>query len=241
MTKGNAVFQRVNVYGREFTLAAEPSDFLRSVDTGVWEFWTFRIFDAFLTPETTCIDAGAWIGVTALYASCLCKRVYAVEPDPVAFRILAGNVAANNAGNIELFEGALADRQGTCTVGGSKLGDSMTRMSCKANAVTVPCTTLREFVNSRGIEDPVFIKMDVEGAETLILKDVDFFVERKPDLYMSTHGWWQTEDPESGKDGFAILMRVGKLYKHAYHALSHIPLTFNEPGDLMVVFTDKDI
>ncbi len=241
MTSGDTAFRKVNVYGQGFTLAAEPSGFLKSVEVGMWEFWAFRIFDAFLTPKTTCIDAGAWIGVTTLYASRLCKRVYAVEPDPVAFRILKDNVAANDAGNITLFEGALADRCGTCTMGGSGLGDSMTRMSCKDNVVTVPCITLREFVSSRNIQDPIFIKMDVEGAETLILKDADFFAEHKPDLYLSTHSWWQTEDPESGKEGFATLMKVGKLYRHAYHALSQAPLTFSESGDLMVVFTDKDI
>lgn len=205
----------VSIHGKPFTVAADPQDFWGWIDTGIWEPGTFAIFDHYLTPETNFIDVGAWIGPTALYASRLARHVWALEPDPVAWEILKSNLALNpDITNVECFNEAIMDREGTVRMGAAGLGCSVTRLSCHENEIEVPCTTLSAFIAKHRIPDPLFIKMDVEGAEALILKDLAFFQERKPDLYVSTHRMWWAENNWNADEAMEVIRKVGRLYRH---------------------------
>jgi FkbM family methyltransferase len=226
--------REVNIHGFTFQVEPEPADYWEWIEQGVYRT-DFETIFRFSSPEKVCIDVGAWVGADTLYASKLYKHVYALEPDPVAFRILVGNLGANHLDNVSLHEGALMDYRGMVSIGGSMLGCSCTRLSCPDNSVLVPATTLREFC--KNIPDPLFIKMDTEGAEAQILKDWQFFAERKPDLMLSTHLLWWKESGSDGKAEYETITKVGKLYRHAYHSDGN-QLSFNgEYGD--VIFTDN--
>jgi FkbM family methyltransferase len=226
----------VNIHGFSFSVESEPKDYWDWIEQGTYHA-DFETITRFAGPEVTCIDAGAWIGADTLYASKMFKHVHAIEPDPVAFQILSKNLAANQLSNVTLYEHALMGHSGTTTMGGSILGCSCTRETCKDNSVTVPCLTLREFC--KDIPDPLFIKMDTEGAEAQILKDWQFFSERKPDLMLSTHLLWWKEAGSDGRAEYEPITKVGKLYRSAVHNGSRTPVDFNtEYGD--VVFTDKE-
>lgn len=90
-----------------------------------WEPQTFEVLDRFLRPDRDYLDIGAWIGPTVLYAAQCSRKVYALEPDPVAFQRLQANVQANRQANAAGFEGvqlyplALADRNGRLRFGGN--------------------------------------------------------------------------------------------------------------------------
>jgi hypothetical protein len=60
-----------------------------------WERNTHRIFDKFLDPRYSYIDIGAFIGATVLYGAHIAKKVYAIEPDPVAIKELEKNILLN--------------------------------------------------------------------------------------------------------------------------------------------------
>jgi FkbM family methyltransferase len=225
----------VNIHGFNFSVEPEPSDYWNWIEEGVYRA-DFATIDRFAVPDVTCIDIGAWVGADTLYASKLFKHVYAVEPDPVAFQILARNWYANDHDNVTLREQAIMGHSGTTAMGGSILGSSCTRATCGDNSITVPCTTLRDFC--KDIPGPLFIKMDTEGAEAQILKDWEFFAERKPDLMLSTHLCWWKEGGSDGRAEYETISRVGKLYRNATHNSCRTPVDFNaEYGD--VVFTDK--
>ncbi len=224
----------VNIHNFPFQVDPEPSDYWGWIEEGVYRD-DFATIERFAGQDVTFIDAGAWIGAHTLYGSQMYKHVHAIEPDPVAFGILSRNFAANHYENISLHKQALMDCAGTIRIGGAMLGCSCTRQSCPDNAVDVPCVTLRAFCHD--IPDPLFIKMDVEGAEAHILKDWEFFAERKPDLMLSTHlVWWQ----EAGSDGraeYEVISKVGKLYRNAYNSNGDGTDFRTDYGD--VVFTDK--
>ena len=225
----------VNIHDFNFSVEPDPKDYWDWIEQGLYraEIDTIKRFSG---PDVTFIDVGAWVGAYALYASRLYKQVYAIEPDPVAFRILARNWCANKHGDVIIREQALMGHCGTTKMGGSILGCSCTRETCAENSVTVPCTTLREFC--KDIPDPLFIKMDTEGAEAKILQDWEFFAERKPDLMLSTHLCWWKEGGSDGKAEYESISRVGKLYRTAIHNETRTPVNFSaEYGD--VVFTDK--
>jgi FkbM family methyltransferase len=225
----------VNIHGFRFSVEPEPQDYWEWIEQGHYRA-DFSTIDRFASREINCIDAGAWIGAYTLYSSQKFKHVYAVEPDPVALGILKSNLGANHLDNFTIYDGALMGHSGTVSIGGSALGCSCTRESCKENAVTVPCVTLREF--AKDIPDPLFIKMDVEGAEAKILKDWEFFSERKPDLMLSTHLDWWKEGGSDGREEYATISKVGMLYQYAFHSegRSHVNLN-SQYGD--VIFTNK--
>ena len=226
----------VDIQGFTFQVEPEPGDYWGWIENGHYHA-DFESIERFASPDVTCIDAGAWIGAYTLYASKKFKHVHAIEPDPVAFDILLINVDANKPNNVTLYEGALMGHKGTMTIGSTILGCSCTRESCKLNAVTVPCISLREFC--KDIPGQLFIKMDVEGAESQILKDWQFFAERKPDLMVSTHLEWWKESGSNGWEEYGTISRVGKLYKNALHVDGGRVNFGANYGD--VVFTDKEM
>lgn len=224
----------VSINGVTFSVEPEPSDYWGWIEEGIYRT-DFETIKRFAGPDVVCIDVGAWIGADTLYASKIFKHVHAIEPDPAAFQILTRNLDANALNNVTSYERALMGHTGTTVIGSTILGCSCTRETCHINSVNVPCMTLREFCE--GIPDPLFIKMDAEGAEAQILKDWEFFAERKPDLMLSTHlRWWQ-EGGSNGRAEYAAIGKVGKLYKRAVNS-DGTRVDFNaEYGD--IVLTDK--
>jgi len=226
--------RQLTIDGFLFVVESEPDDYWNWIEQGIY-FSDFATIRRFASREVTCIDAGAWVGAYTLYASKLYKHVHAIEPDPVAFQILTNNLTANQIDNVSLYECALMDYAGLTKIGSTILGCSCTRESCHLNSVTVPCTTLRKFCKT--IPNPLFIKMDVEGAEAHILQDWEFFAERKPDLMLSTHLEWWKEGGSDGHGEYETISKVGRLYRHAFNPCGD-KTDFNvEYGD--VVFSDK--
>lgn len=202
--------------GRSFEVAAEPADFWGWVKEGRYDR-EWQILSRHLTPEHTFLDLGAWVGSHSLYASWIAKRVVAVEPDPVAYGILIRN-AALAEWPIETFELAITGQAGTVTLGSGLLGASTTRQNPEAGGgigawepgetCEVPAETLRSFVERLKLEDPLFIKMDVEGSEEEIVEDIEFFLARRPTLYLEEHPWWWKEEAKTRE-------RIREIGRHA--------------------------
>lgn len=151
------------------------------VAAGHWEPHTFRALRRFLAPAASCIDIGAWIGPTALYAAHFARSVHALEPDAVAHAELQANVDANPAlrARIRLHRECIAPRTGPVTLyaGGmyntaGAFGDSMSG-TVPARGAQPHCSvagiTLEEFIQANAIQDCGLIKMDVEGGEYALI------------------------------------------------------------------------
>ncbi|HDR3908621.1 MULTISPECIES: FkbM family methyltransferase [Bacillus] len=158
-----------------------------------WEEETFMIFDRFLNPANSYIDIGAWIGPTVLYGAHKAKQVYAIEPDPVAFKELITNLSlspyiapkitcinaaiAKQSGDINLY---MRDQLGVST---SSLIPTISKKHCQVKAIT-----LFELINRYNIRNINFIKMDIEGGEySLVPSLYKFLKSQKPTLYVSLH------------------------------------------------------
>ncbi|WP_444843374.1 FkbM family methyltransferase [Enhygromyxa salina] len=174
--------QSVSIEDVSFRVRADADRglFWDRVNRGHWEPHTFKVFRRFLDPGHSCVDIGAWIGPTALYAAQRAGRVHAIEPDPVAHAQLEANVAANPdlGDRIQLHRQCIAPESGPVDLyaGGmyhsdaSAFGDSMSGMvaaperpgqpSCQVEGVK-----LVDFLDQENITDCSFIKMDVEGGE----------------------------------------------------------------------------
>lgn len=165
----------------------------------------FEVYDKYLKPEHTFVDLGAWVGAHTLYASTIAHKVVSVEPDPVAFDILKLN--ATNP-----VQKAISDKPGVVKLGSGFLGASTTRFNPLAGSGIGPwedgqqfaceAITLRTLVDE--LPDPLFIKIDVEGAEERIFRDVKFFYERNPVVLVELHPWWWEDPTQALKDFEAV-------------------------------------
>lgn len=123
------------------------------------------------------IDIGANIGAYSLFLAAKAgpsARILAVEPQPEVFARLAFNIAQNPFGTVKAVACALADKPGELTLflDPANRGESSVRIlrSSAGSTVRVPATTLLALVQSEGYERLDAIKLDVEGAEDLILE-----------------------------------------------------------------------
>ncbi|MBP2293693.1 FkbM family methyltransferase [Azospirillum rugosum] len=151
-----------------------------------WSEPELRELQQFVRPGAVFIDAGANIGLYTLKAARLAGpegTVVAVEPGRTAADRLAANVALNRFAKVHLVRKALSDRNGTAVLhhvvaGGdlqafSLLGDSATR-----EGEEVATVTLDSLVEELKLPRIDCIKMDVEGAEPMVVEGARRSLER---------------------------------------------------------------
>ena len=208
-------------------------DFWGRASSGGWEPRTFRIFDKYVTGETTVIDFGTWIGPTLLYHGQFSKHSFGIEADPVAYAVAEYNVDLNRKLNPEWgkhvsIDSACVSRPedaGFLTMkAGGRPGASMSGINGKVaqdrgeNSVSwqVKCYTLPDIFDFWGLEKPykdVFIKIDIESYECKLipsfydwLKDEIFL----PKMFINYHPSIRNCSDEEWKG----LMKFLKLYDH---------------------------
>jgi FkbM family methyltransferase len=164
----------------------------------------------------TLVDIGANVGLYSLFVASRTKqaRILAIEPQPGILDRLRFNLAANPDVAVTVLPIALADRDGTIELlldtsdsGGTHINKQTDRgMAARPNAVSVPCRTLAGVIAEAGMTKVDALKIDVEGAEDLVL--MPFFRDAPPQLWPEviliedTRGLWQT-------DVFALLEQCG--------------------------------
>jgi len=178
----------------------------------------YKILDKFLDLDYSYIDIGAFIGSTSLYSTYLSKKVYALEPDPIAFNELKNNVLLNTdlKDKIELHKKCLNDKSGKVRFGNvAKGGDSTSSLyyGNLENSWIVDGITFDEFVKQNNITDCNFIKMDIEGAEIIVLPSMKKYLEiQKPILYLSMHPRFFKDPINDTKK----IMEILSIYKNIY-------------------------
>jgi FkbM family methyltransferase len=145
-----------------------------------------RIVDGF-----TFIDVGSNVGWYALSvareAGAVPTRILAVEPQPEIFDRLIYNIRQNPSCTIKAVDCAVADKTGELTLFLDPLnrGEASLKIvnSSQTDAIRVPAVTMLELLSREGLTRVDAIKLDVEGAEDLVLDP--FFRDAPASLYPS--------------------------------------------------------
>jgi len=158
---------------------------------GKWQPQTYAVIDRFVTPDTTFLDIGAWVGPIALYAAHKARKVYAFEPDPAAFAALSQNLALNpQLHNLQIHQCAIGLHDGQARLGVRiRPGDSTSSLLCGGGeGWTVACRRLETFCAEQNVDDPLFLKIDVEGFEyELVPRLLRWLRGRRFVMHLSTH------------------------------------------------------
>jgi FkbM family methyltransferase len=118
------------------------------------------------------IDCGSHIGMSILYAKTLYpdSQVLGFEPAPDTFRLLSENIRQNGLKDVFLVNKAVGNREGKLKFYGD---DSLTSSIFASRGDSRKLTEVEVVQLSRYIDRPVtFLKLDVEGAEDLVLDDL---------------------------------------------------------------------
>ena len=122
------------------------------------------------------IDCGANIGMAVFYFKKLFpeSKILGFEPDERNFKILKNNIEINNLKDIELFNKAIYDSEGRVDLYYDlDCRDSVTMSTRKERFSNKDSKKVDSVPLSRYIERDVdFLKMDIEGAEDLVLKEL---------------------------------------------------------------------
>jgi FkbM family methyltransferase len=166
----------------------------RSFIYGTWEPEVIQAIREVVPEGSFTMDIGAHIGFYTLVLSKLAGpagRVTSFEPMPETFKILSENVGMNDCRHVKVINKALLEQPGRVMAhppdsqplpgGVSLIADHGTE------AVSVEATTLDEFMRVEKARVD-FIKMDVEGAEGLVLQGGRLTIEAQhPTMLIEVH------------------------------------------------------
>ena len=154
----------------------------------------------------TFIDVGANVGAYSLFVAARAgasARILAIEPQPGIFDRLVQNIRLNAFANIKAIACAVADRAGDVTlfIDTRNSGESSLKIvsAGASEHVRVPAKRLLDIVIEEGFERLDAVKLDIEGAEDLVL--APFLAEApaalRPDLLIVENGVgrWQIDLP----------------------------------------------
>jgi FkbM family methyltransferase len=144
---------------------------------------------------TTILDIGAHVGLTVLPMSIageLAKKIYAFEASQVNCDLLERHIRLNSVKNVELVEKLVLDINHRVEF--YELDTVSAMNSVVAKSVSddyrpreVDTLTIDSFCEERKV-NPDLIKIDVEGAELMVLKGAPNVLSRcRPIIYLSVH------------------------------------------------------
>jgi len=160
---------------------------------GNYESRVQELLSRILRPGTIFFDIGANFGYYSILATRLGAEAVAFEPDPENLKEFVQHIKLNGLDNkVRLERMAVFSRTGEILLdragGETPHGNAHVRASdeLKPGATAVPCTSLDDFIASNPA--PTLVKMDVEGAESEVLKGAErLFQTARPFLICEIH------------------------------------------------------
>jgi FkbM family methyltransferase len=155
---------------------------------GSFDAQELRILGDRLRDGFVFIDIGANIGAYSLFVAGHTgpsARILAIEPQPHIFDRLTRNIDLNAFATVKAIACAVADKAGEVTlfIDQRNSGESSVKIvsSGGAEGIRVEAKTLLGLANEERLERIDAVKLDVEGAEDLILEP--FFADAPPELH----------------------------------------------------------
>lgn len=174
----------------------------RSFVYGTWETEVVNAMQELVQPGTCVVDIGAHIGFYTLVLSKFVGpsgRVLAFEPLPGNFSVLSENIRLNHLHQAEAVPKAVLDR--SCELSADMFDDgplpgsvpfSTPRSSTQPH---VSAVALDDFLENESAPPVKFMKVDVEGAESLVLKGASRTITTyHPALIIEIHHFGSSAD-----------------------------------------------
>jgi FkbM family methyltransferase len=157
---------------------------------GSYELEKIRLFESIVPEGAIVFDIGAHAGFYTLLASVLVGprgRVFAFEPDHRNVWYLEEHLRLNAVSNARVIQAAVTDSEGIAWL--EEGPNTSTGHLAPVGQFQVKTVTLDGLVSTGQLPTPDYLKIDVEGAEMLVLKGAqNVLANERPTLFLATHG-----------------------------------------------------
>ncbi len=162
---------------------------------GTWELNFAEMLKSHIKNGYVCYDIGGYKGYYAgVMALSGAKQVFVFEPVPYNANNIKQLIDLNPELPIELHQLAISDTSGESEFKfmpedtmGKLVQSSFEHDQVPDSICKVHCNSLDDFI-SAGHSEPDFLKIDVEGAEEMVLKGGTKFINsKKPILFIEIH------------------------------------------------------
>jgi len=184
LSRGGLV--RKNVMGHDMVLDVRAGHGWMLSKGDQYEPQTTKYIAGSIKEGSVVVDVGASMGYYTLLLARLVGpkgRVYAFEPIPRDFAILKRNVQANGYQNVILENKAVSDTDGIARFYISPVSYGMSSLCALSNPegiIPVEVVSLDKYIQ----EDVDLIKVDVEGAEHLVVKGSRKLIQNRLNLQL---------------------------------------------------------
>ncbi len=173
----------------------DPSDSLRLSIYGNHETNEKEIYKKYIKKGDVVLDVGANIGYdTLILAKLVGKngRVFAFEPGPINFQLLEKNIKINEYNNVTLVNKAVSKDNKSIklylneTNGTGHKIDDISNLGVKLNrkSIDIESIKLDDFLKNKKIKKIDFVKIDVEGSESEVIKGMNNIFKNNKSLKM---------------------------------------------------------
>lgn len=166
-----------------------PREFLH----GVQEIFIHEIYKQTLPANARILDCGAHIGLSILYIKRICPgaTIIAFEPDSQNYDLLQKNINSYQLQDVTVEKKAVWNEDTVLTFAGGKdmgshivAGGNAAAETQEATSQQVQAVRLKSYLQQR----VHFLKMDIEGAEYEVMKDIADQLDMVDNLFLEYHG-----------------------------------------------------
>lgn len=173
LSKENSTQWEINVKEHTFTVPNGIKFTLDSLDPMIFsETFVYDIhFIDFNLENKVILDAGGFVGDTALYYAQKGAIVYTFEPDPNNFQKMLKNLELNKeiSKRIHPLNAAIGFDGWLDFPAGDGGGSSI--FNRNFHTINVRSHSVGQFLKENNIEDPFLLHLDIKGAEDIVLED----------------------------------------------------------------------
>jgi len=172
---------------------------------GSYENDQVNVFEKNIKNRDIFFDIGANVGFYSLLAAEIVGplgKVFSFEPFPENFKYLKKHIEINKYKNIFPYQIAVSDKNGIAFFGGV-INRSQGRL-VESGELKVETIKLDDWIDNEKLPIPNVLKIDVEGAEFLVLKGLENILKKfHPKIFLSIH------NEKVKNECFAILDECG--------------------------------
>jgi FkbM family methyltransferase len=167
---------------------------------------------AMIAPDSTIIDVGANIGFLSIkFSKWISKKglVIAIEPEPLNVQILKQTLSEKKIGNVEVINGAAAEKEGALFLKLNPLNPADHRLSDQG--IPIKAFTIDSLLDGKGCLPVSLIKIDVQGAEPRVLQGAKNIISQyKPIIFI------EIDDESLNAAGFTSNGLIDLLRSYGY-------------------------
>jgi FkbM family methyltransferase len=190
----------------------------KQIEDNILDWWLYQYRPA---EGDTVVDAGANSGWETLFLSRsvgASGRVISIEAHPDTFRCLSKMCDKNQLANVTLFQSAIGDQEREVRISDYDEHEA-NRIVEVGSGIRVGGTTLDHIFRSLQLSRVDFLRMNIEGAETLALSGMREMAQRTKNVCISCHDFLANEGGGNEfktkadvvtflkQNGFAVLLR----------------------------------